>query len=136
MLCVPASSLSRAKNVLHMRLQRRRLFEVPLYMLHHLVNTLVQHLLVNIYLARRPRPNPTPPLTLTLTLWGVRGRQRRSRCPAACFGGVKKNKRRQKGHPRPIRPWCCTSLLSSSCNLIRSAEFWGDMLFTLHDSAG
>ena len=31
-----------------------------LYLQHHLVNTVVQHLLVNFYLSRWPRPNPTP----------------------------------------------------------------------------
>lgn len=70
------------KNARHKRLQRRPPFVgAPLYakpyckytlQIHHPVDTLLQHLLDNFYLARRPRSYPTPTLTLAPANFGAR----------------------------------------------------------------
>ena len=63
----------------------------------------------NCYLASRPKPNPIPTTTLTVTptLWGVRGRQGRSRGSAECFVRVfPKLVSGPKGGPQPIRHRC------------------------------
>ena len=85
------------------------------------VNKLVQHHLINFYLAPRSRLNLTPSLTLTQTptptpTQGVRGRQGRSSGPVARFGGVEKNKtsgrktslhQSDRWHTRKFTRWCC-----------------------------
>ena len=62
----------------HDRIVRVRITEQPFCAQHHLVHQLLQHLLVNFYLARRlrHRHSPTPPLILTRTRTNALGGSR------------------------------------------------------------
>ena len=93
-------------------------------MQHHLAKKIVQPLLVNFYLERRPRPNPTrapKPCPVTInpnpnpSPLGPLGDKRSSgavvRLRHVFRWRFSERTRPAEGQPRPIRQWCCTSLL-------------------------